>query len=323
MAKKSKIFSQLALAALAIGVLGLAGNISRAHACAGDSSDDPETATDCVEASAEGDSSLLVESNASSDDVIELDVEKYDAYFTADDEVSSSRALPHSIFLAGNSVSSADSVEGVSFLAGNVVTLDGAAEYVAAAGSSVKINGRVENDLFVAGNTIELGEDASIGRDVFSAGNIFTVRSNLNGNVFFAGNRLVLENVTINGNLNADASEIVIKGKSAISGNFSHSASAKITGLDELSVEGETSTFASASTAPVFSMSKVTNFLFSLLGQILVTLAALFFLPEFGKKLLDSFRLKTSWKYLALGLVLIVCLPLALIFLAFTFVGLP
>ena len=295
------------------------GGTSLAFACG----EDGDTNEKCAETESLLDSS---EDDELPDDPLDDDTSlDDDVYAEAGADVKSSRSLFHSFFLAGNKIDSSDSVYGVAAFAGNIVNFSGDAEYAALAGNSVKISGSISQDLFVAGNTVEIDEDALIGRDVFAAGSSVIVRSMLYGNVFMRGNRLVLENVTIDGDLDVRADEIVVKGQSSVNGVFRYNDNASVTGLDNLVTSAsEPIKSTSSSDASDFDfVSAFSGFLVKLLGLIHVMIVLIALAPKFMKHLLDSFRWQTSWKALGLGLGLIVVTPLACIFALCTLVGLP
>ncbi|MBQ3261138.1 hypothetical protein IJH29_00540 [Candidatus Saccharibacteria bacterium] len=301
MAKKSKIFSSVLLGVATFMTLSFASAHKPVFACGSD--ENGEMLTNCKEA-------LITPVSESSF-----------IYAESGSEVTSEKSIPHSYFLAGNQIASNDIVKGLAAYAGNLVNFSGYAEYAALAGNSITVSGKVLNDLFVAGNAVELGEDASIGRDVFGAASTILIKSNLHGNVFIGGDRLVLENVTIDGDLSAEFSEIVIKGRSSISGTFRYNEDARITGLSDLS-SGATETYSSLS-GNVSFISSLENRLLFLLGRLLVTIILVALAPKFVKKLLSRFSAKDSWKDLAIGLGLLLGVPLAVLFAAITVIGLP
>lgn len=307
MAKKLKVFSEIILGVASVLTLSLASAISPAHACGVDGpvgydKDGNPLYTNCAE----------VDIEAESDD---------DTYAEADARVESERSISHSFFLAGNDVSSKDTVKGIHFLAGNLVEFTGSAEYGAFAGNSVKINGTIEKDLFAAGSSVELGEDTLIGRDLYAAATTVLIKANLSGNAFIGGSRIVLENVTIDGDLNVEAGEIVIKGKSSVAGTFKYNDNAHITGLDDLAT-GDIITYAAPTNEVSFGQSLTSKLVF-LLGRLLVTIVLVAIASKFAKRLLDEFSAKDSWKDLALGLGLLIGIPLASIFIMVTVIGLP
>ena len=317
MAKKINIISQVCLGILTVLTLGYAANYSPVYACGGEDSEELNCTETTEESGESAENPLILISSSPS----------REGYSNADSKIESQETVPHSRFLAGNEIKSEDSVKGIEFLAGNLVGFSGNAEYGFFAGNSLSISGKIENDLFVAGNAVEITDDAMIGRDLFAAGETVLIKTNLNGNAFVGGGRVVLENVTIDGDLNIAADEIIIKGKSSIGGKLSYNDDAKITGFDELSasyVEAYKGSSASKTTVTTnIILAKIETTIFFLLGRLIVTIIIVAIASKFSKKLLDDFELKSSWKDLALGLGLLLFVPLAAIFVMITLVGLP
>lgn len=317
MAKKLKIFSEIILGIASALTLGFASAISPAHACgvdgpSGYDKDGNPIYTNCAEdgVTAEPKEDLSITSGAGDEE-----------YAEADAKIESERTVSHSFFLAGNDVISRDYVKGIHFLAGNLIEYTGSVEYGAFAGYSIKTNGTIEKDLFAAGNSIELGEDTLVGRDLYAAARTVLVKSNLAGNAFIGAERLVLENVTIDGDLNVSAADIVIKGKSSVAGTFKYNDSARIAGLDELTA-GNIVTYTAPTNEVSFGRTLASQFVI-LLGRLLVTIVIVAVASKFSKRLLDEFSLKNSWKDLALGLGLLLGVPLACLFIMITLIGLP
>jgi len=307
MAKKLKIFSELGLAVLTVLSFNLAIKFNPAYACG-----DGDELTNCTEvAPAETTENILIAPGPDAD-----------TYSDAGETITSERSLTHSFFLAGNDVTSKDRVDGIAFVAGNLVEVAGSTEYAAVAGSAVKISGSVERDLFAAGNSVTLDDGAYIGRDLYAAGNIVTINTNLYGNAFLGGNRIVLEDITVAGDLNLAAEEIVFKGKVAVSGTVNYPENATVVGLDNLSSAAVT-TYAPTDVATVSFETTFADAVIALLGRLLLTIVLIAIAPKFAKKLLDSFRWATSWKHLGLGLAAVVLVPFCAIFVMITLIGLP
>lgn len=306
MAKKHFIISQVCLAALVILTLGYASNHIPAFAC-GESDGE---ATNCLEES----QPMLISSDES---------KEKNNYAEAGANVNSNRTVYHSLFLAGNEVEAGDTVDGVDFVAGNLVTFHGMVEYGAFAGNSVKVNGDIKKDLFVAGNAVEINDSAKIGRDVFAGASALLIKTNLNGNAFLGGGRLVLEDITINGDVNADFDEIIIKGKVSIVGTFKYNEGAQISGLENVSAKNIETIAGSSSKAEKNWLLTLENKVLFLIGRIIVTVIFIAILPRFSKKLVKDICLRSSWKQLALGLGLLLLTPLVAIFMIATFIGIP
>lgn len=317
MAKKFKVFSEIVLGAASAITLSFAAAISPAHACVG-ADGKPIEGTDgavanCVETVSEEEQVLISPAPSAEEDI----------YADADSKVDSERSVGHSFFLAGNDVLSKDYVDGIHFLAGNLVEFTGSAEYGAFAGNSLKVNGDIDKDLFIAGNSIEIGEDTLIGRDLYAVATTVLIKANLSGNAFVGGQRVVLENVTLAGDLNLSAEEIIVKGKVSVAGTLKYNDNARITGLENLTAD-QTETYVGSSTkVDVSFATSLTTKLIFLLGRLLVAIILIAIASKFSKRLLDEFVLKNSWKDLALGLGLLLALPLAIIFVAITVIGLP
>lgn len=307
MAKKFKIFSEIFLGFASALTLSVASAISPAHACAGDETGE----TNCVE-EAEVDKTTLLDTGAEND-----------PYAVADSTIESEQAPSHSFFLAGNNIISKDHVKGIHFIAGNLVEFNGSSDYGAFAGNSLKINGKIKNDLFIAGNSIEIGEEAIIGRDLYAAARLVTLKSNLNGNAFIGGERVVLENITIDGDLRLAAETITINGKVTITGTLEYNDNAQIMGLSNLTV-AETKTYVGSSADEKLSfLTAATSRILFLLGRLLVTIVFIALASKFSKRLISEYSLKNSWKDIALGLGLVIAVPLAAIFIMVTVIGLP
>ncbi len=304
MAKKLKIFSEILLGLAAALTLGIASSISPVHACEGG-----EVGTNCVE---EADKDAALTTGA-----------QEDIYGEANGTVESERSISHSFFLAGNEITSKDDIKGIHFLAGNLVNFDGSADYGAFAGNSLKVDGKIKNDLFIAGNSIEISENAELGRDLYAAARSVTIKANLKGNAFVGGERVILENTTIDGDLRLAAENIIFNGKVSIKGTFEYNDNAQITGLSNLSA-AETKTYVgSSSTEKLSLLTSATAKLLSLLGRLLITIILIAIAAKFSKRLIDEANLKNSWKDIALGLALLIAIPLAAIFVMVTVIGLP
>ena len=86
---------------------------------------------------------------------------------------------------------------------------------------------------------------------------------------------------------------------------------------------GQTVTYTGTKNSAItFNLDYVDRLVF-LLGRLLVTIVAVALCAKFSKRLLAEFDLKNSWKDLALGLVLLVVVPLVSIFVMVTIIGLP
>ncbi|MBQ6147776.1 hypothetical protein IJI70_02965 [Candidatus Saccharibacteria bacterium] len=311
MKKDHKLFMSLFAAILLVAAMMVFP--PRSFACGGDGlTSENGDVTNCEDVPT--DAKVLDKSEDSEEESDEY-------YFGADANVNSEADVSHSLFLAGNEVSSKDSVFGIGLLAGNFVTAAGSYDYGFFAGNSIEISGEVSEDLFVAGNAINIKEDASIGRDVFAAGNIVNISANLSGNVFAGGNRLVLNNVTIDGNFDAEFDEIVINGKSSISGTFKYNENANVVGLENLAT-GAKETYAEASGSPS-PLSRFLDKVLTIIGLVILAAVLCAVFKKTVTRMTKDFLPKNIFKHVLIGLALLIFVPLLSIFAMITRIGLP
>lgn len=135
------------------------------------------------------------------------------------------------VLYAGNNVTTNNISRGLLFAAGNNLQLNSQSEYAFAAGNTIVFSATTEKDLFLAGNIVNIAEDAKVGRDVFATGNAVTIEADLPGDVSVAASSIVLKDAVIKGNANLDAETITFQGQVQIDGTLSYNDDATISGL--------------------------------------------------------------------------------------------
>ena len=149
-----------------------------------------------------------------------------DLYFNADDSVSYNKNANGTVLLAGNVVAYDGSNKGLAMLAGNSVKSKGYSEYALVAGNDLSIQASViEKDAFIAGNIINV--DATIYRDAVIAGANVKVYGHVGRNLSIYASEVILDNVTIDGNVNIMAGTITIKDNVKITGKLTYGATNK------------------------------------------------------------------------------------------------
>ena len=138
----------------------------------------------------------------------------------------------NSLFFGGDTIIDGSNVKtGIGFFAGSKLFLTGNYEYGVHAADTMTINSSYERDLFALGNYIVVSNEASIARDVFMAANEIKISTYLHGDAMFAANKVILDNLTIDGDLRVAAKEVVFEGDVTIKGEFVYN--------DNLEVDGE------------------------------------------------------------------------------------
>lgn len=149
------------------------------------------------------------------------------------------------LLIAGNNLATdASAPRGLLLVAGNTLNLSTTGEYSFVAGNVINFAGATLRDLYIAGNMVTLEQNAEIGRDVFAAGSVLTIKSNLAGNLAATADRVVLKGVHITGNVDLSASEIVLESGATIDGTLTYNDNAVVNGLNSNGVKvGQVETY--------------------------------------------------------------------------------
>ena len=289
-------------------------------ACLGSDGDTP---TDCYEneasnSTAEANQKLVSEPNEAepTDSVI-------DEYFIGPSDTSGvinlDKDTKHSIFTAGSDLTLRREIDGLASAAGNNIDFLGSSEYGLLLGDNVKVAGKINRDLIVAGGSVTITDESNISRDLFVAGSTVTISTNLYSNLIVVGDTLVLDGVTIDGNVFTNVSTVIIKNKSSIAGNLYHQAHTKIINENLLNVHETTQ-------APEKKASLISSTFPSLMmvmGKVVLTCVLIKIFTTFAQSLATAPETIPAWKSLVFGLLAILGLPLMAIFLILTIIGIP
>lgn len=225
------------------------------------------------------------------------------------------------LLVAGNNIINEQTVKGLLFSAGNQLDLKAGSEYAFLAGNSINFKGRVEKDIFLAGNLITIDNGAKIGRDTFATGNIVNLSADLVGDFSAAANRVVLNNVNINGNVNLDVAEIIFEGKVNIDGKLVVNSDADISGISNVTY-AEIEKYEPVDidvTATEIMVAKIYGIIS--LFIVMVVIFALF--PRTQAKIERELNGVQFGKDLLIGMCTLLFVPVIAIFLLISLIGAP
>lgn len=239
--------------------------------------------------------------------------------FDTGTKLTTSGEVKKSSFFAGNEIIDETKINGLAFMAGNDLTSNGKYEYGFLAGNRVEINGEYERDLFALGNNLTISDGAKVGRDVFIAGNIITIKSEVPGDIFVAANKIVLDGAVIKGDLNVAANSVDFRGEVKIEGTFKHNDDIKK--LSEIKgVKEETYTIPKIRLDPVYSM------LFGIASKLVAMIVLVLVCKKFLAALIEKIKSDTSSDLthtVLIGLGSLLLVPISMIVLLITIVGVP
>jgi len=203
----------------------------------------------------------------------------------AEDDLHTIGNYDSSTFFAGNSVYDSTNVDGISFIAGNNVNINGNYEYGMILGNVATLSGVYEKDFFMIGNMITTTTDFNVKKDVYMFSTMLNLSGNIGRNMFVAGESITLDDVTINGNLNLYALDIIIGDNVNITGTLKYNEDAKISGLETAKI-GTTLTYEAVETSDINNtMFLVQDFLTSFVSLSLIGILIYILCPKLFSKL--------------------------------------
>lgn len=247
-------------------------------------------------------------------------------YFNVKDNMNFEAGdIKHNLFSLGNYINTFGNIEGIHFALGNKLNISSNDDYGVYLGNNVNIKSNIFYDLFVAGNNINLTNDATVNRDVYIAGNQVYIDTDINGNVFVVANSLYLNNITVNGDMYFAGSKIKFGDNVTITGMLKYNESANVDGLENTSVNSAKTYVISEDNELV----EETSFSTKLLGKlrsgislciVLIVLFSIF--PKLYDKLPKKITEKLT-KDALIGLTTLICVPFVVILLLITLIGIP
>lgn len=262
----------------------------------------------------------------SASDGARSEVQEHTPTFMAEtvDEDSAKLWMGKNLLLAGNTVSTDEDIDtGLMFAAGNVLRITSNVEYGFVAGNTIDFTGSTERDLFAAGNTVTIAKGSHVGRDAFLTGNEIRVQADMVGDVSIASDTAVIDDVTISGNLNITASTIQFKGNVIVEGKLVYNDNAVVTGLDDVTAR-ETEIFHVEEPDPLLVVvARVYNKIISMSALFLIMALIIALCPRLHKKIENEATVNRFGTDLAIGVGLLIVVPVIALISFFTFIAAP
>lgn len=241
-----------------------------------------------------------------------------------DSEHSVTFKMGHGLILAGNNLSSAvDNKAGLMLVAGNNLSLRTKAEYGFLLGNTINFAGETGRDLYIFGNSVVLTEDSKPGRDVFAFVNTLTVDTDIPGDLAVAVDTLVLNDVKIAGNLEINAAHVEFHGKVEIAGALIYNDSAVVTGLDQTTYGSVEAYHIEKPDPAALMVARVYGKIMSIAGIFLVMALICSLYPRLHDKLEAESTVGRFGSNLALGLGILIAVPIVALFAFFTLIAAP
>lgn len=242
-----------------------------------------------------------------------------------DSDVKLEDNVEGSTILAGSNTEMTSQADGVSFMAGNKVEFSGESEYGVFLGNSIDVSGTVNNDVFIAGNIIDIKKNAELKRDAVIAGADIELNGSIGRKISIYATTVNFKGAKIDGNVKIYASNIEIDDETKINGNLSYPEDATIK-LSKDSVKGEivkTDAIQSEDNSFVTTMmGKFWSFLSLMLVFAVLSLACSKLFVRMQKEY-DKFDFNKGLEVFTKGLMILIFVPIIIFVLFLMSIGIP
>jgi cytoskeletal protein CcmA (bactofilin family) len=246
------------------------------------------------------------------------------AYYTSGDTVTIAGTVKGDLYCAGKTVFVTGTIEGDVFCAAQTIKIAGNVDGdVRVAGQTVTIDGITSRNVTVFGEVVDIAKTAVIGRDLNGASNSVTVDGKVGRDVTIGGNT-----VSILGNVGRDvgvASEnLSINDGSSVAGWVRYTSRNEAS-IAEGSVQGEvkyTKKEDDDTAAADSSAAAISSFIYMLLAFAVLSLGIILIAPQ-QVHAVGITGIKRLGLSILLGVFALLAVPILLVLLALTFIGIP
>lgn len=226
------------------------------------------------------------------------------------------------LVIAGGTVMVSGSVGQDVIGAGGNVSLTGAVgDDVRVAGGNVTISSAVTDDLIAAGGSLVVQEGAGVGGDAVMAGGTIEINAPVRGNLQVSGGTVTI-NSTISGDVTFYGDQITLGPRAVLEKNFTYTSEKEATLQSGAVVRGATD-----HRKPPVDRADWRAFLglWFLVKTLWLLVSALFFALVFRKaaQAVVKSSHENFWMELVRGFALLVLIPVAIVVLAVTVIGIP
>lgn len=256
---------------------------------------------------------------------VELDSLDDGPHFFGGRTLTLDQAYTGTVYAGGGEVKFTGTVDGDLVIFGASVVIDGSVlGDVYTAGGTVIVNGDIGGTLTAAAGELRIAKEGEVSGAVVGGARTYRQEGNVLGDVQFGAKDIVLSGM-IGQNARFETDKLVIADLAIIGENLSAEVRRTASVSDQAEIGGEKSVTLQPQTnrqKKTTSLSWSANWLFSLIGRLVVVLIALALFGETIQKAGAVFNRRwpdALWK----GAAFVVLVPLAILTLMLTVVGLP
>lgn len=260
-----------------------------------------------------------------------------DDLFVAAQDVTINGEVKGDLFIGSGTVTIAGKVDGNIFTGAGMVTLDQASvgqDLVTGAGNITLKSTNVGGGVIVAGGSINVDDKSVIVGGLTAAGGNVNLDGQVGRGVLVAGGTVVI-NGLVSKDVQVSAGTLSMGSKSVVGGNLTYLSGTQATINPTAKIAGSVTEFISEKNKTTQNvrignlnfgfLGGAANFgmkVWSFLGAILVGFMLIRFFPDLAGQV-PSKIIQRPWRSLFLGLLILAMLPLLLVLLLFSIIGIP
>lgn len=259
--------------------------------------------------------------------------------------VPQGRTLSSSLFASGKTIDIAGNVDGDVFCAGQDISITGditgdvicagqtvhvsghVSGNIRVAGQSVTVSGPTDRSLTAAGQNVALEASSTVGGDTSVVGQNVTLNGTIGRDLEADGNTVTI-NGAVNRDVHAAVTDLALGSSARVGGNVAYTSRNTLSRASSAVVGGTISR-----TEPAVNQQEGVRFgsvigggflfaLYMFIALLIVALALILLIPQFIHDATEV-ALRTPWKTLLVGILASILMPVIIVALMFTLIGIP
>ncbi|HMI08788.1 MAG TPA: polymer-forming cytoskeletal protein [Candidatus Saccharimonadales bacterium] len=245
------------------------------------------------------------------------------AYYTSGDTVTIAGTVKGDLYCAGKTVFVTGTIEGDVFCAAQTIKIAGNVDGdVRVAGQTVTIDGITSRNVTVFGEVVDVAKTAIIGRDLNGASNSVTVDGKVGRDVTIGGNTVSILGI-IGRDVGVASENLTINEEASVAGWVRYTSQNEAS-IAEGSVKGEVKYTKKEDDAAAADSNAATisSFIYMLLAFAILSLGIVLIAPQ-QVHAVGITGIKRLGMSILLGIFALLAVPILLVLLALTFIGMP
>lgn len=243
------------------------------------------------------------------------------AFYGFSDTVIVNGTVKGDVYCGGQNITINGTVEGDVICAGQSIKLSGTVNGdVRLAGQSITVDAHVLGSLSTFGQSVDVAKDAIVEQDFNGAGQNVTINGTVKRDVMLGGDRVVVEG-SVGRNLDGRYNNLTITSDAKVNGNATFES--RDSSIADGSVAGETkNTPLPQDDKKAAQGLNIAAALYGLVAMLIFSMVLVLLAPGPLNRA-TTLDMKRFWQSILIGFIAGIVVPITILLVAFTFVGLP